>query len=165
MKTVPMPPKAGKKTASSVPVKESCCICCQTIQPDKDKVLFCSGSCQQWLHCYCASASADCYKAAKSSKTPFFCFCCYRVCKEEQLSSLLNTIQALMSEISEIKKFVSTVPNPAAQPSPSYASAVVGGESHIPSNHVSKPQPSNTNPSNLSLSQNHYKKIDSVWSG
>lgn len=81
-----MPPKAGKKKTVSE-VKESWCICCQTIQPDKEKALFCSGSYQQWLHRYCASVSADCYKVAKSSRSAFFCFCCYWVRKEEQLAT------------------------------------------------------------------------------
>ena len=30
--------------------KELCCICCQPISVNKDEVIYCSGSCQQWLY-------------------------------------------------------------------------------------------------------------------
>lgn len=107
-----MPPKTTKKKPVPPTSKVSCCICCQSIQPDKDEALFCSGSCQQWLHRYCASVSEDCYKSVKSGNSPFFCFCCYRVRKEEQLSLFESSIQALKAEILELKKCSSAVPSP-----------------------------------------------------
>lgn len=114
-----MPPKTTKKKPvppTSGSAKVSCCICCQSIQPDKDEALFCSGICQQWLHRYCASVSEDGYKSVKSGNSPFFCYCCYRVRKEEQLSLLESSIQALKAEILELKKCSSAVvPSPPSE--------------------------------------------------
>ena len=112
-----MPPKAARNKPSSsapagaAPAKVSCCICCQSLKPDKDEALFCSGDCQQWLHRYCASVSVDCYKTMKSDNCPFLCFGCYRSRKEAQLSTLENAIQDLKAEVSELRKI-----SPAAPP-------------------------------------------------
>ena len=115
-----MPPKTARNkpsTASAVPAKASCCICCQSVKPDKDEVLFCTGGCQQWLHRYCASVSVDGYKSMKSDNSPFLCFCCYRSRKEEQLSTLEKTVQELKAELSELRKrFPAVPPREASQP-------------------------------------------------
>ena len=59
--------------------------------------------------------SEDCYKTVKSGNSPFFCFCCYRVRKEEQLSLLESSIQALKAEILELKKCSSAVSSPLSE--------------------------------------------------
>ena len=163
-----MPPKATKKKpSSSASAKVSCCICCQPIQPDKDEALFCSGSCQQRLHRYCASVSADCYKSAKSDNTPFFCFCCYRVGKEEQLSFLESSIQA---EISEMMKCTPRVSHQAAvssndQRTLSYAAAAGGESSDHYTHAVPTPQTGSTNPPHSPLSLNSTKKYNVIFFG
>ena len=170
-----MPPKATKKKLSSsasasASVKVSCCICCQPIQPDKDEALFCSGSCQQWLHRYCASMSADYYKSAKSDNTQVFCFCCYRVLKEEQLSFLESSIQALEAERSEMKKCTPTVPHQAAvssndQPTLIYAAATGGESSDHYTHAVPIPQTGSTNPPHSLLSLNSTRKYNVILYG
>ena len=114
-----MLPKTARNkpsTASAVPAKASCCICCQSVKPDKDEVLFCTGGCQQWLHRYCASVSVDGYKSMKSDNSPFLCFCCYRSRKEEQLSTLEKTVLELKAELSELRKRSPAVPPREASP-------------------------------------------------
>jgi len=41
----------------SASMKKTCYVCCQTIHMGKDDRLFCSGTCQQWLHRHCAMYS------------------------------------------------------------------------------------------------------------
>ena len=109
-----MPPKnsRSKKVSQTSTVKatnaQTCCICCVQVQPSKDKALFCSGTCQQWLHRYCASVSANQYKTIKSSDSPFYCYCCYQTQKEEQLSALVRSVEAMKQEILELRVSIST---------------------------------------------------------
>ena len=119
-----MPPKTGKgqkKTASTKSAASeklgSCCICCQLIQ-SKDDILFCSGRCQQSLHRYCASVSERCFKLLTAENAdPFYCFCCYKEQKEEQVNTLLQIVDSLKEEINALKTATAaTIPG---QPSPS----------------------------------------------
>ena len=68
-----MPPKKAQSATSKTP-KESCCVCCQPITIGKDECLFCSGSCQHWLHRYCARVSSQCYAVISEKAAPFMCF-------------------------------------------------------------------------------------------
>ena len=77
-----MPPK--KKENS----KELCCICCQPIYVNKDEALYCSRSCQQWLHHYCASVTSQKYQTIKENAHAFLCPCCDRKEQQEQINSL-----------------------------------------------------------------------------
>ena len=99
-----MPPKPGKKSRKATSSSsDQCCICYQAIGPKED-ALFCSGSCQQFLHRYCASVSESAYKSLTSENSvPFYCFCCYKAQKEEQLSNLLAVVDSLKEEINALK--------------------------------------------------------------
>lgn len=80
----------GKSTKSRKGNEEMCSICCQKFT-QKDEVLFCSGNCQKYLHRYCAGVGEDSYKALTSDgASPFFCFCCYKAQKDEQVAVLLK---------------------------------------------------------------------------
>jgi len=96
-----MPPKkrgapaastSAKTDSSSAPssasTKETCCVCCQTIHIGKDDALFCSGTCQHWLHRYCASVSVQCYKCIKDDDRPFYCFWCYQSRSQREIAAL-----------------------------------------------------------------------------
>ena len=50
-----MPPKKKQTSRQGASPSESCCVCCQSETVGKDEALFCTGSCQKWLHRYCAS--------------------------------------------------------------------------------------------------------------
>ena len=60
-----MPPKTSKSQRKAVAPaannQDLCCICTQKIGP-KDEVLFCSGTCQKYLHRYCSVGDSS-YKA------------------------------------------------------------------------------------------------------
>ena len=86
--------------------KELCCICCQPISVNKDEVLYCSGSCQQWLHRYCASVTSQQYQTIKENAQSFLCPCCDRREQQEQINSLKSTVEALKLELSLLLKRV-----------------------------------------------------------
>ena len=90
-----MPPKGAKtQRKGATSCQDVCSICCQKIGP-KDEVLFCSGSWQKHLHCYCASVSEQCYKTLTSDGgPPFLCFCCFRTQKDDEV---LGTEEAVGS--------------------------------------------------------------------
>ena len=100
-----MPPKSSKTQhkAASAANQDPCCICLQKFGP-KDEVLFCSGSCQKYLHRYCASVSEQAFKGlASEDADPFLCFCCFKAHKEKQVASLLSTVESLKEEINALK--------------------------------------------------------------
>ena len=88
--------------------KELCCIC-QPISVNKDEVLYCSGSCQQWLHRYCASVTSQQYQTIKENTQSFLCPCCDRREQQEQINLLKNTVEALKLELSLLKESLPSV--------------------------------------------------------
>ena len=130
-----MPPKTSKSQRKAVAPtankQDLCCICTQKIGP-KDEVLFCSGTCQKYLHRYCASVGESSYKALTSEGAqPFLCFCCFRAQKDEQVAILFSVIDTLKAEINALKtgtveppqirsyaKTVNTQKTSAAAPTP-----------------------------------------------
>ena len=98
-----MPPKTSKTLQKGSSPQELCCICCQKIGP-KDEVLFCAGSCQKYLHRYCASISEQSYKELTSNGAPpFLCFYCFKTQKDEQVAMLLKAVDSLKEEINALK--------------------------------------------------------------
>ena len=95
--------KTPAASQSSAANQDSCCICLQKLNP-KDETLFCSGSCQKYLHRYCASVSEQAFKKLNTDDTePFLCFCCFKSEKEKQLLTLLSTVESLKGEIDVLK--------------------------------------------------------------
>ena len=96
-----------KSTASG---QETCAICCQKLAP-KDEVLFCSGSCQKYLHRYCTGVGELSYKLLSSDGAePFLCYCCFRAQNDEQISILRNVIKSIKNDISALKTKDTEVP-------------------------------------------------------
>ena len=79
--------KGTKDLKDSKLSAESCCVCYQSVTVSKDEVLFCSGTCQRWMHRYCEGVRVIAFQCIKKSDSPFLCFCCHqihdlaRVCK------------------------------------------------------------------------------------
>ena len=74
-------------------------------------MLFCSGSCQKHLHCYCAGVGELLYKSLSSDGAePFLCYCCFRAQKDEQVSMFLNAIESMKKDISALKAKDEEVP-------------------------------------------------------
>ena len=100
-----MSPKTMKNQRKAAGSGGVCSICCQKFGP-KDEVLFCSGSCQQHLHHYCASVSEQSYKAfiSDDAPQPFICFCSFRAQKDEEVVKLHDIVDLLREELNALKK-------------------------------------------------------------
>ena len=99
-----MPPKSRiqRKTVPAAN-SDSCCICLEKLS-SKDETMFCSGSCQKYLHRYCESVSEQAFrKLSAEDAEPFICFCCFRTEKEKQVQKLLSTVESLKTELSTLK--------------------------------------------------------------
>ena len=101
---------------------------CQSLKwylPPKKK-LFCAGSCQMYLHRYCASVSEQAYKELSAEDAePFLCYCGFRS-KEAQIESLQGIVETLKAEIQSLKAASSSN---AASNSAIYSDAVRGDRS------------------------------------
>ena len=103
----PSKESSSSRESSKASTTHSCCVCCQRICTSKDEVLFCVGACQQWMHRYCASVSANAYRSLRESGTPFYCFSCYQVQSQGKVATLMTTVQQLREEIAGLKKTIS----------------------------------------------------------
>ena len=144
--------KDSKDSKSSKSSAESCCVCCQSVSVSKDGVLFCSGTCQRWMHRYCAGVSVIAFQCIKESGSPFLCFCCHQIRSQDVSAQLTNKVQQLEEEIRGLKTALNSAAHHSQQPSQlagtvtqdsarrSYAS-VAGPSGESDSNPVLKQEP------------------------
>ena len=102
---------ASRKCLRRKDLSEQCGVCCQAIVKGKDESLFCGGECQQWLHRYCAGVPAKVYKNLSEKGVTFYCFACSLDSHRKEIASLKGTVEALKSEIAELK---SSSPSPSS---------------------------------------------------
>ena len=107
---------ASSSAPSSASTKETCCVCCQTIHMGKHEALFCSGTCQQWLHRYCANVSVQCYKTIKDEDHPFFCFWCCQARSQHKIAELTSTVEQLTLENMRLKQSLSEAQSQVSAP-------------------------------------------------
>ena len=92
-----------KAQAAQEAKQDPCCVCLRKFNA-KDEILFCSGSCQRFLHRYCASVSEQAFKILGAENAdPFLCYCCFRSQKEAQIESLKCIVESLKTEIDALK--------------------------------------------------------------
>ena len=82
----------------------------------KDDALFCSGTCQQWLHRYCASVSVQCYKTIKDEDHPFFCFWCCQARSQQKIAELTSTVEQLTLENMRLNQSLSEAQSQVSAP-------------------------------------------------
>ena len=92
-------------TGSDPPV-EICPMCCETIveateDTEGQEALCCEGTCQKWLHCWCAGVDKDSYEAFTLSEEPLV----YPLCR---LSEHCQPIRTLVKTIEMLKKYNSS---------------------------------------------------------
>ena len=77
-----------------------CPICCEVIieASEGQEALFCDGTCQKWLHRWCAGVHKDAYPVLQSSGSPYHC-----PSHHEQIRSLSEMVEALRAEIRSLK--------------------------------------------------------------
>ena len=166
-----MPPKS-KTQCKTVPAanQDSCCICLHT-SSSKDEILFCSGSCQKYLHRYCASVSELAFrKLSAEDAEPFLCFCYFRIEKEKQVQTLPSTVESLKIKLSTLKAASAITRSLSSLNDAPEASAANMSVSKPSYSAVTKSSTSPTSPaasSDLSSSReaNHAKKLNVVLYG
>ena len=76
-----------------------CCICCQPVSTSKNEVLFCTGTCQGWIHRYCVSVSVNAYQSIKDTGSPFLCFCYQQIRSQDEVTKLSNEVRQLKTKL------------------------------------------------------------------
>ena len=137
-----MPPKkktSAKAIESAKTSTVTCCVCCQSLNPAKDEALFCTGSCQQWAHRYCAGVSVMAYKVIKEKGYQFRCFACHQILHQDEITKLEDEIARLSSLVSDMKSTPVSDPTVPGSYASAAATAVTTGESGDHSIKVTKP--------------------------
>jgi hypothetical protein len=103
-----MPKRKEKKGSSmngsaSKPEQPECGLCCDAIVEDRDEALFCEGSCNKWMHRYCAGVSVSHYEALQDSPLPFLCSLCAQ-------SKYSETIEEMKAAIAALERSASATP-------------------------------------------------------
>ena len=113
-----MPPKKRTDSKASKAPSVSCCVCCQPVNASKDEVLFCTGTCQEWIHRYCASVSVKAYRSIKDTGSPFLCFCCQQIRSQirsqDEVVKLNNEVRQLKEEVLQLQTVLSTLQSQAS---------------------------------------------------
>ncbi len=97
-----MPKRKKGGSTNSTSDEEQCSLCCKAIVEDRDEALFCEGSCNKWMHRYCAGVSLSHYEALQDSTLPFLCSLCVQTKHSETIEELKATIAALREEVKEL---------------------------------------------------------------
>jgi len=69
-----------------------------------EEALFCEGTCNKWLHRWCAGVHKDDYAVLATSSRPFFCPSCCLSEHRRLITTLIVMVVSLKDEIRELKK-------------------------------------------------------------
>ena len=99
---------SSSSTSSSTRGLESCPICCEVIVEANEtlegqEALLCEGTCQKWLHRWCAGVHKENFRDLASSDKPFICPLCSLAEHRLLITTLLETVQSLKEEIKQLK--------------------------------------------------------------
>ena len=70
---------------------------------DRDEALLCEGSCNAWLHRYCAGVTVSQYAALQDSPLPFFCTTCFQLKQAAVIKEMQEKIDSLTAEVIELR--------------------------------------------------------------
>ena len=102
-----MPPKRKSPKAATA----TCAICNTEVENSKEESLQCQSYIyNQKFHRYCAGAALTEYKMYENV-SPYECFHCYKVRNESTVTDLKDCIEALKSEILELRSTVQELSN------------------------------------------------------
>ena len=105
-------PKRKNKTVqvegeANANVNAICGLCCKPIIEDRDDALLCEGSCDKWLHRYCAGVTETQYEALQDSTLPFLSFICSQLKQATVIKVMQAKIDMLTAEVTELRSTVS----------------------------------------------------------
>ena len=95
------------------PKKLECDVCCSAIVEGKEVALQCEGSCQMWLHRYCAGVSVSHFKLLANSSTPFVCTYCSQQVHQATVCQFQSEVAALKAEVVELRSALDSLPSNA----------------------------------------------------
>lgn len=92
-------------TAATAASNEECALCCNAIVEGEEEALLCEGdgSCNKWMHRYCAGVSASHYESLVKSPLPFNCSLCVQQKQAAMIDEMKSTIAALTAEVRELR--------------------------------------------------------------
>ena len=86
-----------------------CGLCCKPVIEDRDEALLCEGTCDRWLHRYCAGVTEMQYEALQDSTLPFLCCICSQVKQAAVIKDMQEKIDLLIAEVTELRSTVSVL--------------------------------------------------------
>ena len=95
--------------------------------------LFCVGECQYWYHRWCAEVSQQRYLSLAESAEQFLCAACTSQQQRETTLELQGNVQALTTELLELKAIVATLQKASNHAGAGTAGACGRGNSKISS--------------------------------
>lgn len=107
-------PASESKLESTATASDACPICAQPIEDASETnegqaALFCEGDCQCWYHSWCAGVSRQRYQSLAESTEPFLCPACTSQQQQRTIQELQGNVQALASEMLELKTMVAAL--------------------------------------------------------
>ena len=102
-------PNDGTPASEPGTQKSKCAVCEQAIIDGKDQALFCEGTCQQWVHRYCAGIPATLFSSLSSTSQPFYCYACCQRNHSAAIDEIKATVLSLQTEVSELKNALEDV--------------------------------------------------------
>ena len=110
----------------------TCPICCDEIvdsteNSEGQEALFCEGTCQKWLHRWCAGVHKDSYASLTLNSKPFLCPSCCLTEHTKLITTLIETVESLKCEIQQLKE-----EKDASKPRSSSDTSKVESESALP---------------------------------
>ena len=95
-----------KKTPSDNEANVTCGLCCKPVVDDRDEALLCEGTCDRWLHRYCAGVTETQYEPFQDSPLPFLCFMCSQLKQAAVIKDMQEKIDSLTAEVIELRSNV-----------------------------------------------------------
>ena len=95
-----MPPKNKKASASAATAATKCDLCTGVIKNGED-TLQCSGTCQGYVHRYCAGVTVKHYQELIDNSTPFCCLLCTQQSHSAKINDFQNEISSLRRALQE----------------------------------------------------------------
>ena len=94
-----MPPKNKKASASAA---KKCDLCTGVIKNGED-TLQCSGTCQGYVHRYCAGVTVKHYQELIDNSTPFCCLLCTQQSHSAKINDLQNELSSLRRALAAVQ--------------------------------------------------------------
>ena len=80
--------------------------CVKPVVEDHDEALLCEGTCDRWLHRYCAGVTETQYEVLQDSPLPFLCSICSQLKQAAVIKDMQEKIDSLTAEVIELRSNV-----------------------------------------------------------